>query len=148
MLFNIHRTNGAMGNVCGRRGVDACELAPQTPYQSARMARKVTEQRFSSKKLQDRAGLAPGWRALNRIATVYTHILSMTVRANGVRKNRALHARIYYLYIPLGPCYSPTRSTMHSKMRYRRQANAESYADNSTLNEWIASCTSQGKSPK
>ena len=94
------------------------------------------------------ASLAPGWRALNRIATVYTHILSMTVRANGVRKNRALHARIYYLYIPLGPCYSPTRSTMHSKMRYRRQANAESYADNSTLNEWIASCTSQGKSPK
>ena len=62
-----------MGNVCGRRGVDACELAPQTPYQSARMARKVTEQRFSSKKLQDRAGLAPGWRALNRFIYIYIY---------------------------------------------------------------------------
>ena len=50
--------------------------------------------------------------------------------------------RIYYLYIPLGPCYSPMRSTTANCDIDDRQMQ-ESYADSSTLNEWIASCTAR-----
>lgn len=117
-----------VGDVLCVVGVDACELAPQPPYESAKMARKATEQRFSSrslKRITGAASLAPGWRALNRIATVYTHVLSMTVRADGVTKNaRFTRAFIIYIYLPLGPqCVPPQQNaiSMTGKCRVLRR---------------------------